>query len=356
MSFEITELRSSTVWQLHRMKERIQLDPDYQRSSDIWTLDKRQLLIDTIINGFDMPKLYLHKFSHPQKKGTKDLDYAIIDGKQRLETIWSFIKGDFALSSDFEYFKDPSIIVAGMTYKELSQNHPELKADFDGFLLRVECIETDEIEMIEEMFSRLNEAVPLSGAEKRNALGGPIPIAIRNLAKEKFFIHSLPFPNKRYRHFDLGAKFLLSQHSNMVVDTKKVYLDSFVNKHSGEPRNRKYDFVEQASENISSMASIFTKKDSLLRQVGMVILYYHLFRIAEEYSLTDKLIRKKFHDFEKLRDNNRIRAEKDITKADYDLIEFDRFAQSPNDGYALKFRLRVMLDKIFDVHVKSDDL
>ncbi len=338
------------------MRDRIQLDPDYQRSSDIWTRDKRQLLIDTILNGFDMPKLYLHKFSQPLKKGGKAYDYAIIDGKQRLETIWSFIDGKIALDDDFEYFKDSSVKAPEMTYTELGQNYPELKADFDGFLLAVMCIETDDIEMIEEMFSRLNEAVPLTAAEKRNAYGGPIPIAVRNLAKEKFFTQSLPFPNKRYRHFDLATKFFLAESSEKVVDTKKVYLDEFVKRHSNESRNKTFDFVKRTHENIVKMANVFTSGDPLLRHVGMVMLYYHLFRLADEYELSTKLERKKFVDFDKLRDKNRSVAEEDITKADYDLLEFDRFAQSPNDGYALKFRLRVMLDKVFKHKVKSDDL
>ena len=62
MKFDITELHSNSVWKLYRMRDRIQLDPEYQRLSDIWTLDIRQLLVDTILNGFDVPKLYLHKF------------------------------------------------------------------------------------------------------------------------------------------------------------------------------------------------------------------------------------------------------------------------------------------------------
>jgi len=356
MSFEITELRNSTVWQLHRMRDRIQLDPDYQRSSDIWTRDKRQLLIDTILNGFDMPKLYLHKFSQPFKKGEKTYDYAIIDGKQRLETIWSFIDGKIALADDFEYFKDSSIDVTGMTYTELGLNHPELKADFDGFLLAVMCIETGDIEMIEEMFSRLNEAIPLTAAEKRNAYGGPIPVAVRSLAREKFFTHSLPFPNKRYRHFDLATKFFLAESAKKVMDTKKVYLDDFVERHSKESRSKTFDFVKRTQENIAKMAKVFTKDDPLLRQVGMVMLYYHLFRLAEEYQLTSKLTRKSLVDFDKRRAQNRKVAENDIANADYDLLEFDRFAQSPNDGYALKFRLRVMLNNVFNYKVKSDDL
>ena len=91
---------------------------------------------------------------------------------------------------------------------------------FDSFQLTAICIETDELEMIEEMFSRLNESEPLAAPEKRNAYGGPLPGAIRKLAAETFFKIELPFPNKRYWHFDLATKFLLTESQGEVTDTK----------------------------------------------------------------------------------------------------------------------------------------
>jgi hypothetical protein len=356
MKFEIASLHNSSVWALYRMRERIQLDPEYQRLSDIWTLDKRQLLVDTILNGFDVPKIYFHKFHEPSKKGTKAHDYAIIDGKQRIETMWSFLDGKIALADDFKYFKDASVDAGGMKYDELGKAYPDLKNQFDTFLLTVISIETDDLEMIEEMFSRLNEAAPLTAPEKRNAYGGPLPVAIKKLAAEALFTKHLPFPNKRYRHFDLATKFLLAEHEGKVVDTKKAYLDDFVKSFKNKSRTKMPAFLKPAQEAVGVMASVFTNKDSLLRQVGMVTVYYQLFRLARDGGWLNQITRKKLVEFDKRRDANRELAEKDLTKADYDLIEFDRYAQSPNDAGALKFRLRVMLEKVFNKKVQTDDL
>jgi hypothetical protein len=338
------------------MRERVQLDPEYQRLSDIWTLDKRQLLIDTILNGFDVPKIYLHKFHEPSKRGSNSSDFAIIDGKQRLETMWSFLDGRIALADDFKYFKDASVAAGGMKYAELGLAYPDLKNQFDTFLLSVISIETDDVEMIEEMFSRLNEAAPLTAPEKRNAYGGPIPSAIKKLAAEPFFTKNLPFPNKRYRHFDLATKFLLAEHDGKVVDTKKAYLDDFVESFAAKPRTKMPDFLKPSRETVGQMASAFTNKDPLLRQVGMVTVYYHLFRLARTADWSSQITRKKLLDFDKKREANRKLAEQKLATADYDLIEFDRYAQSPNDAGALKFRLRVMLERVFGKKVQTDDL
>lgn len=355
MKFEITELPSS-VWSLYRMRDRIQLDPTYQRMSDIWTDDKRELLIDTILNAFDIPKLYLHKFYKSLKKDKRAFDYAIIDGKQRLETMWAFIDGKIALAEDFKFYKDSDVRAGGMTYGELGKEYPDLKVQFDSFQLAAICIETDDLEMIEEMFSRLNESAPLTAPEKRNAYGGPLPTAIQKLATDPFFLMKLPFTNKRYRHYDLAAKFLLAESTGKVMDTKKAYLDKFVSDFGKKPRNTMPPFFKQAQENVKRMAAVFTQKDVLLRQVGMVVLYYHLFRIATENGWQESITRKKLLEFDTLREENRKHAEKDITKANYDLIEFDRYTQSPNDAYAIKFRLQIILREAFGQDVSIDKL
>ncbi len=357
MSFELTELRNSTIWQLYRMRDRIQIDPDYQRLGNIWAPDNRQLLIDTILNGFDVPKLYLHKFTKPVQKGGKSYDYAIIDGRQRLETMWNFIGGKIALADDFTFYEDDSVKLAGMTYQDLGKTHPELKADFDGFPLAVVLIETDDLEMIEEMFSRLNEAAPLTAAEKRNAYGGPVPVAIRKLAKEPFFTQSVPFPNKRYRHFDLVTKFLLTEHEGKVVDTKKARLDDFVDGFASEPRNKLLPFQKPVQQTVQAMHKVFADADNLLRQVGMVTLYYHLFRLARAEKWLPAITRKKLFEFDKERASNRILFELGETdEIDRDLIEFDGYAQSPNDAGAIRFRLKVMLNRVFGRDVELEEL
>lgn len=56
--------------------------------------------------------------------------------------------------------------------------------------------------------------------------------------------------------------------------------------------------------------------------------------------------RQSFNKFEQVRKENRAIAEVDLSAANYDLLEYDRLVQSPNDSLALQFRYKVLGDFI----------
>jgi hypothetical protein len=143
------------------------------------------------------------------------------------------------------------------------------------------------------------------------------------------------------------VKFLHIEAANRIVDTKKVYLDEFVRKWPGANPGRVTSLVRSVRENIDAMSGVFTSSDPLLRSVGMVILYYHAFRIARQENWFDDISRDVFQKFEGRRARNRVLAETDLANADYELLEFDRYTQSPNDAYATQFRLSTLLRRAF---------
>ncbi len=38
----------------------IQDNPEYQRESGVWSPEKKQLFLDSILNDIDIPKIYFH--------------------------------------------------------------------------------------------------------------------------------------------------------------------------------------------------------------------------------------------------------------------------------------------------------
>ena len=346
-SFECRELTDSSVMMMYLERDRIFLEPPYQRASGIWNLEKKQLLIDSLINGYDIPKLYLHEYERATRHDGKWYKHAIIDGKQRLLAIWEFMnEGGYPLSDDIQYLRDPKVKLGGLKYEDLSREHSTIHARFTGRILSVIAIRTDDTDLVEDMFSRLNEAVPLNAPEKRNAFGGPLPPAIRKIVQTKFFAEKVSISKARYRHHDLACKFLYLEEKNGSADTKKSSLDEFVRDFARRKLRKKADALRSVVDGVlSDMNAFFKDKDRLLGSPGMAVVYYLLFRELKRKGRAPSTIgvtRTRLQAFEKMVAENRRVAEQDITKANPELLEFDRLSQSPNDASAIEYRIRIL--------------
>ena len=130
----------------------------------------KALLIDSILNDYDIPKIYVADFTSLKSPlNKKKKRYAVIDGKQRLEAVLEFFDGKLKLGKEFQYSKEPSLILAGCTVKELASKCPELVRKFYNYPMAVMGVTTDEEGKINDLFIRLNRSKPLVGAEVRKA-------------------------------------------------------------------------------------------------------------------------------------------------------------------------------------------
>jgi len=331
-------------------RERILLDPPYQREGDVWALYKRQLLIDSLINGYDIPKIYFHEYDKAQRKGERLYKYAIVDGKQRLSAIWQFMDNGFRLGTDIEYLRDKTVKLKGLNYDELRREHPAIHARFTGRSLSIITIRTDDMDLIEDMFSRLNEAVPLNAAEQRNAFGGPIPIVIRQLVKDEFFTDRLTVSSTRYRHHDLACKFLYLESKGGEAETKKKTLDAFVREYENKQfKKRAQELLAEVRLTLGKMCEIFSKTDPLLRSPGNDVIYFLLCRELRLGSNPQKLSRRDLEQFEAKLKVNRKAAEEELPTAEWELLEYDRLSQTPNDASAIEFRLKTIRKYLFEM-------
>lgn len=338
--FEITSLSDSSVLRLVDIRERIKIDPDYQRPGGVWSLENKQLFIDSLLNRYDIPKLYFHALG-----GDVPYRYAIIDGRQRLEAIWEFFDGRFPLAEEFVYLDSPETEAGGMTYEELAGSYPKLLSRLHSRILDVQIVNVEDIDTIEDMFSRLNEAVPLNAAEKRNAFGGPLPPLFRRLARHDFFRTRIRVPATRYRHLDIAAKMVYLQHRGDFSDTKRASLDNFV-RHASSADDKFLTTKDGVLNALDAMCQVFVEKDVLLRSSGMVIVYFVLISNLLGRGRSIKFGRKALLEFEETRRENRERFAADDANVDFRLIEFDELIRSSNDGSSIQRRFEVLIDKL----------
>ena len=375
--FRMFPLNASSVLEIYRQRDLLNLDPPYQRLS-VWDRTMQERFIDSIINGFDVPKLYFHELrpsSTESLRGTRRrARYSVIDGKQRLLALWAFIEGDIGLPDDFVFFDDTSLEASGARYLDLLRRFPTLRARFDSYDLPITIVDANDADFIEGLFWRLNIQKPLSAAERRNAFGAPLPYRIRRVAVSTFFQETASLlANGRLQHYDMAAKFLFITRANQFVSTKRETLDSFV-KDFRKLRNDKDDAASdeamQALEDttqavLDEMNRFFDIADPLLLRFGRTTLYFHVFRIHRKLGEDIKFTRSALVQFDEEVASARGKADRrargfdeSMSPRDVYLREFDRHKQSPNDAGALRQQygyLRTYLLEEFGVEIPEAD-
>ncbi|MBU3927834.1 MAG: DUF262 domain-containing protein [Bacteroidetes bacterium] len=154
--------------------EELSIQPKYQRRRTPWPLTAKTALIDTIMNNFPLPPIYLRDYIDENNKRRKE----IIDGQQRISTIVEFYNDSFALSKNI--FDEAFV---GLTYNHLPEIEQQMIEDFEVSFISVKGASESDIISI---FSRLNSfSLPLNTQEKRNSLyAGEMKTLIYEIAAE----------------------------------------------------------------------------------------------------------------------------------------------------------------------------
>ena len=139
-------------------KNELFVDQRYQRKL-VWSLDDKILFIDSLMKAFPIPNIMMAEYNGREGNTT----YGIIDGLQRINSIISFMLGEFPISINGKtgYFDIKCATGTLDLYQEgkLSQRKPVLDRqickEFRGYKLPIISTSHDAI-IIDEIFKRLN--------------------------------------------------------------------------------------------------------------------------------------------------------------------------------------------------------
>ena len=210
------ESRSRALDKLYRRRDRYEI-PDWQRE-EVWDTERGQRLIDTILQGWHLPKFYF-------LKTTPDDDYyEVVDGQQRLTAIWAFCDGDLELN------KQSALRFGGRTHDLLPT---AVQDTFDDFEIQFEEISDATEEDLRELFQRLQLAVPLTPDEKLNATRGNLRDFCRELAQHSFFTQKVALANRRYAHFGVCVRFAYLEIQGVPNQLRFSELEGLLTEYSG---------------------------------------------------------------------------------------------------------------------------
>ncbi|KUP91814.1 DUF262 domain-containing protein [Tritonibacter horizontis] len=345
-NFKISPHSPKTLIWWYGRKDEIDFDPPYQRRGRLWSDRDKAYLIDSIINGFDVPKLYLADFQYGQSELNKaKLPYAIIDGKQRLEAVFDFFENNLVLNEDFKFRKDLTLKLGGLSLKDLRRSHPRVASEFENESLDIMSVVAEEEAVINDIFVRLNKSKPLTGAEVRNAVDGPVADLIRVLTSHEFFVENIRFSVKRAADLNAAAKLLLFEYQQMPTATKKSDLDAFAKQ---DIDREKLELAgRRALDTLSSMSQVFIPHDPLLSSAGIIPVFYWFIRnigMNELASIRPFLIYFE-EERKKNRDNQKVAGAEALQR---NLARFDTLNRSTNDLQSHIGRVQIMEDSYKD--------
>jgi hypothetical protein len=146
----------SWLWDLYKRKL-LEMDPPYQRRS-IWNQPYKDFFIDTVLNDYPCPAIFLYENITPEGIAK----YSVVDGKQRLLTLFEFANNEFAVSSEASITKTKE-----KYFKDLDD---DTKRGLWRYQFAVEFIPSEDETLINTIFDRINRNVAkLTRQELRHA-------------------------------------------------------------------------------------------------------------------------------------------------------------------------------------------
>ena len=310
------------------LRSRIDTNPDFQRPS-VWSVSQKQLLIDTILRGYDIPKMYWRKI-----KVNPDA-YEVVDGQQRLRAIWSFFDGEYALPDDAEPINGEP--VAGLKVSELSD---ALIIQLQTYSIDVVVVEDTDEDEVREMFLRLQNGTSLKAQEKRNAMPGQMRDFVRKLTDHRFF-NSVAFRNVRYTHDQVAAQLTCLEIAGEPVNVKNIDLNRMYQQNLVFADSS--NIAKSVKKTLDVLAETFPEPTPELERFNVIALYCLVAELQRQYIFSD--IRSSLHYwFLEFETQRRQQDQLDDDSADAEWISYkEKISHSTDAQESIRFRMEFMM-------------
>lgn len=232
--------------------------PEFQREPNVWKLDKKQRLIDSIFRDFDISSIYLHK----KESG----GYDCIDGQQRINAIMSYLgmndadeeDNKFHSKIENEIYNDEGKFdeVDAVRFSTIQKTEwGEKILDYKLNIVEVTDVENDQ--GLNLLFLRLQIASVLNAGEKLNAMTGDMRDTIFYDIGKHAFLSKIRIPQRRFAREQVAAQIVLNafnkRDNNAFHRSRYVDLQDFF---------KEYDkFTPKDKETVLSIKQRFEKID-----------------------------------------------------------------------------------------------
>lgn len=150
--------------------DELALSPSFQRRS-VWSPPAKSLLVDSIVRGIPVPMIFLREL--PADLRTLKSRREVVDGQQRLRTVFSFVSPDLVKGFNHEHDaftvrRSHNKAIANTPFPELDEQYQRTILEYE-FSVYIFPSSTSDQEVL-QIFARLNSTgLKLNYQELRNA-------------------------------------------------------------------------------------------------------------------------------------------------------------------------------------------
>jgi hypothetical protein len=181
--------------------------PDFQREPTVWTKRKKQLLIDSMLIGLDIPKIYLYSPENDQYcrfVGTEKVRfYDCVDGQQRIVSVVNFFSGYLELED-------------GRFWKDLSESEKTNLLNYEFTIALITEATDDQLRIL---FLRLQLGAPLNVGEKLHAMKGGLRDFVFDIGKNHPFFAESALQDRRFYRETVFAEICLNSFYRSLYKT-----------------------------------------------------------------------------------------------------------------------------------------
>lgn len=258
-----------SVKQVLRMVENggIRFDYPIQRPSGVWKSLQKSYLIHSLTGEFPIPPIYHLLIKEIVDDKEMKIRY-VLDGKQRLTTIKSFVDGEYELDE-----ATPSVEIEGVEYDLAGLAYDELPEEVQDMILSRTILnysfDSEEItdEEIEDLFFRMNSGTALSEQQKaKGKMGVKWATRLNELGEHIFFKELAAFSPTQIKsdaHITaiLQTMMMMDNFNYKNVSQRVIAAYQMTFKEDEENKLVLFKKVEAA---INYLMEVFSKKDTLL--------------------------------------------------------------------------------------------
>lgn len=252
-----------------------------QRPEGVWNNRQKSLLIDSLLRGY---------LINPTYTVLDDGKQYVIDGVQRLYSVYTFINDEYRLSKTLEsiIIDDEEYEIAGKKFSKLDE---KIQDELMSAQLQVCEISDYTDKDVREMFRRLNSGKPLNTAQKMTPdMSDELSNVVADIASHPFFKKALTPANlKSSVNLSVAIEVLMLSEISSDYDFgsfRKDDKEKFIQYYNDNVNDEKIELIKQGLDNLDESLS----DDIKINKTTISFICYGGYRIIKDNKSFEKYV------------------------------------------------------------------